>query len=126
MLPVRQVPDGIDGEVTMDGTSPDEVVEVSSRRAGAGAVIEVTGELDLHGADRFGAVAAEVLAEPVECVDVDARRVTFIDSAGIRAILLARAEAQTSGARFTLSGTTPAVRRIIEIAGAEAILAAEE
>lgn len=110
----------------MDGASPDQVVEVTARRDGAAAVIEVAGELDLHAAERLSAVAADVLAQPVESVDVDARRVTFIDSAGIRAILLARAEAQTAGIAFTLSGASPVVRRIIEIAGAEGLLASEE
>jgi anti-anti-sigma factor len=110
----------------MEGGSPEQVVEVTARRDGAGAVIEVAGELDLQGADRFSAVATEVLTEPVERIEVDARRLTFIDSAGIRAILLARADAQRRDTAFTLSGASPAVRRIIEIAGAQIILAAEQ
>jgi anti-anti-sigma factor len=110
----------------MEGGSPEQVVEVSARRDGAQAVIKVAGELDLQGADRFSAVATEVLAEPVEHVEIDARRLTFIDSAGIRAILLARADAQSKGSAFTLSGASAAVRRIIEIAGASIILTAGE
>ena len=106
----------------MEGATPDQVVEVSARREGTGAVVEVAGELDLHGADRLSAVVADVLAEGVTAVDIDARELTFIDSGGIRAILLARADAQSRGITLRLSEVSPAVRRILEIAGADAIL----
>lgn len=110
----------------MDGASPDQVVEVSARREGAGVVVAVVGELDLQGADRLSAAVAEALADPVEFVDIDARRLTFIDSAGIRAILLARADVEGRGGTLRVSGVLPAVRRIMEIAGAEAILPAAD
>jgi anti-anti-sigma factor len=108
----------------MEGVSPDQVVEVSTRREGAGVVIAVAGELDLHGSDRVTEAVAEALVDSVAFVDIDARRLTFVDSAGIRAILLARAEVESRGSTFTVSGVSPAVRRIMEIAGAEAILPA--
>lgn len=106
----------------MEGASNDPTFDVSIRREGTGAVIELVGELDLHEAKRLEAAMSDVLADPIVVVDVDARQLTFIDSAGIRSILLARADADSRGITFRLSGVSPAVQRILEIAGAEELM----
>jgi anti-anti-sigma factor len=106
----------------MESASPDRVLNVSTRHEGDGAVIELDGELDLHESNRLSALISDVLTDPVVFVELDARRLTFIDSGGVRTMLVARADAESRGITLRLSGVSPTVRRIMEIAGAEELL----
>ena len=95
----------------------DQVLSVSSRRDGNRTVVRLEGELDLHGTDRLAAEVSQALSDAAEIVEIDAERLTFADSAGLRAVLLARAEAESTGAVFRIVSVSPSVGRVIEIAG---------
>lgn len=101
----------------MEGPSRDQVLVISTERVGTGAVIGLDGELDLHESERVSAAIADVLADPISILEVEADGLTFIDSAGVRVMLLARAEAERRGITFRFSGVSPEVRRVMEIAG---------
>ncbi|HEV7760720.1 MAG TPA: STAS domain-containing protein [Acidimicrobiales bacterium] len=94
-----------------------EVLSISSRRDGAHVVVELEGELDLHGSDRLAVEVQQALREPVELLELDATRLTFADSAGLRAVLMARSEAESNGAVFRIIAVSAPVGRVIEIAG---------
>lgn len=106
----------------MEDASHDEVLTVSTHSDEARVVVALAGELDLHEAKRLSAAVSEVLMGPVTAIEVDARKLTFIDSAGIRAVLVARADAERLGVAFRLSGASTAVRRIMRIAGVEDLM----
>lgn len=96
--------------------TPGEVLFVSSRRDGKRTVVTLAGELDLHGAERLAAEVRRALADS-EIVELDAADLTFADSAGLRAVLLARAEAEQGGVVLRVTKVSPPVGRVIEIAG---------
>lgn len=102
--------------------TPGEVLFVSSRRDGNRTIVKLEGELDLHGTDRLTAEVLQALADASSVVEIDAELLTFADSAGLRAVLLARAEAQRIGAEFRVVSVSPPVGRVIEIAGLSAEL----
>jgi anti-anti-sigma factor len=103
--------------------SSTEVLSISSRRDGAHVVVELVGELDLHGSDRLASAVQLALSEPpVELIELDATRLTFADSAGLRAVLMARTEAESSGATFRIRAVSAPVGRVIEIAGLSDLL----
>ena len=106
----------------MEDASHDEVLSVSMQSEDARVVVALAGELDLHEAKRLSATMSEVLTGPVTAIEVDARKLTFIDSAGIRAVLVARADAERLGVAFKLWGASTAVRRIMRIAGVEDLM----
>ncbi len=106
----------------MEGASHDEVLSVSTHREETRVVIVLAGELDLHESKRLSAAMSEVLTDSVTAIEVDARNLTFIDSAGIRTVLVARAEAERLGVGFRLSGMSTSVRRIMTIAGVEDLM----
>jgi anti-anti-sigma factor len=106
----------------MSGVEPEQELTVGIRREARSAVIELAGELDLHESGRLSAAVAEILTEGVELLELDATALTFIDSAGLRAILLARSGAADQGVTFLISGVSPQIRRVMEIAGAEDLL----
>lgn len=102
-----------------------QVLVITSRREGNRAVVELGGELDLHGSDRLTAEVQRVLNDEsgkLKRVEIDARELTFADSAGLRAVLLARAEAQTTGVTFMVTAVSPSVERVIEMAGLTDVL----
>jgi anti-anti-sigma factor len=102
-----------------DETQPttDQVLFVSSRRDGNRTVLKLEGELDLHGTDQLAAEVQLALAGAAEVVEIDAESLTFADSAGLRAVLMARSAAIDTGAEFRLVSVSPSVGRVIEIAG---------
>lgn len=88
-------------------------LSVRSRRDGDAHVVELIGELDLDGAP---AVEQELLA--AEATDapsivVDLGGLEFIDSTGIRLIVMAAERSE--GGRFTLRRGSKQVHRVFEI-----------
>ena len=99
-----------------------DVLVISCRREGSRGVVELGGELDLHGSERLTAEVQRMLREPIEQIELDARELTFADSAGLRAVLMARADAQTIGTTFIVTAVSPPVERVIEMAGLTDVL----
>lgn len=101
-----------------------EILVISSRRDGNRAVVALGGELDLHGSERLTAEVQRVLreADGVERVEIDASDLTFADSAGLRAVLKARDDTQTTGMTFAVIAVSAPVERVIEMAGLTDVL----
>ena len=103
--------------MTADEHSP-LTVAVSHR--GDVCVLTVTGELDaattaeLESAiDSSGANAASV--------ELDMAGVSFIDSSGLRTLVMARQTAEEVDRSFTITGSSKAVDRLLELTGLESL-----
>ena len=103
-------------------SDPQESITVAIRREGATAVIELAGELDLHSSGELGAAVDQVLADPPNAIDIDAQGLSFADSAGLRALLLARKQAEEQGVGLRLSRVSEALGRLLEMTGLREIL----
>jgi anti-sigma B factor antagonist len=103
-------------------SDPQESITLATRREGATAVIELTGELDLHSSGELGAAVDQVLADPPEAIDIDAQGLSFADSAGLRALLLARKQAEEQGVGLRLSRVSEPLGRLLEMTGLREIL----
>ena len=97
-----------------------EDLSVSVRREGTHAVVVVAGELDLHSS----AVLCERLSHDrdVEVIDLDAGGITFIDSAGLHALLVARKAAMDRGTEFRVVAMSERIARVVEITGVGELL----
>jgi anti-anti-sigma factor len=97
-----------------------EEFSVSAQREGSHVTVTVTGELDLHSST----VLTERLAELTDVTDIelDAGGVSFIDSAGLRALLMASKAASDRGAGLRVVVLSDQVARVIEIAGVTDLL----
>jgi anti-anti-sigma factor len=80
-------------------------------------VVTVSGELDLATADSLW-TRLEPLMLPEVLVVLDASEMTFLDSSGLRILLLAGSRASTTGGAFRLAAPQPAVQRVLELTGA--------
>jgi len=80
--------------------------------------VAVRGDVDSLSADRLReAVHVLLHDERREWIEVDLHTVTFLDSAGIRALLQCRADTDEAGGRLTLIRVPRGVYRVLEIAG---------
>ncbi|MEY2449585.1 MAG: hypothetical protein QOH79_3061 [Acidimicrobiaceae bacterium] len=86
------------------------------------ARVEITGELDINSAPRLIATLHDVAQPPVRHVDLDSRGVTFLDSTGLRALIVARNEATHLGVDLALVEPSPAVNRVIQMTGLAGLL----
>ena len=83
-------------------------------------VLTVTGELDA--ATTVDLESAIQDADPsVPGLEVDLTGVSFIDSSGLRTLVMARQSAEESGRRFSISGSSKAVDRLLELTGLETL-----
>jgi anti-anti-sigma factor len=77
----------------------------------------LAGELDLHGITAFTRAVGDLLHDKPNRVALDLTRVSFMDSAGLKALLGARRDLTATGSEFRLSDASDAVRRVIKLAG---------
>jgi len=94
----------------MDPDAPS--VRFEHVRAAAGTTVYVHGELDLDSQSRLRQALDDAVdgSRPV-CVDL--ADVSFVDAAGIHALVDARRAAERRGARLVLVAPSAAVRRIL-------------
>jgi anti-sigma B factor antagonist len=96
-----------------------EEFDVSTETVDGVCVVRVTGELDISTHERLGETLTEAAAKDDPIV-VDLSACDFIDSSGVRALLLGlkATEASSNGAGgFAIAGPSSQVVRIIEMTG---------
>jgi anti-anti-sigma factor len=80
-------------------------------------ILAVAGEIDISSAEEFGD-GVRSLIEGVEGeVVLSLQNCGFIDSSGIRALIMLARELQTRGQTLVLSGLNGGPRRVFEITG---------
>jgi anti-anti-sigma factor len=85
-----------------------------SERDGDTHVIELLGELDIAGAPRMEEELLRVESTDAASIVVDLRELEFIDSTGIRLLVMAADRSRADG-RFTLLRGPEQVHRVFEI-----------
>jgi anti-anti-sigma factor len=83
----------------------------------------VRGELDLADERLFVEAVDEILSVEGVSVTLDLSQVDFIDSSGIRALLVLR---RTHGSRLVVGARSDPVHRLLEISGLTALFADAE
>jgi anti-sigma B factor antagonist len=90
-------------------------LEIITERADGQTLIALVGELDIASAPRFEEGLAEVEADTPGTVVLDLRRVDFIDSTGLRAVIAADERARTAGRRLVVVRGPAAVERVFNV-----------
>lgn len=86
---------------------------LSVTTVGGERVVAGTGDIDLVSADGFRDALVAAAADGLPVV-VDLSAVTFLDAAGLSALVAGRIAA---GGRFRVVGATGVVRRVLEVTG---------
>jgi anti-sigma B factor antagonist len=91
-------------------------LDFETTRNGTVAVIAPTGELDLSGAALLEDELERLASEPeLSTVVLDLRQLEFMDSSGLRLVVLADMRAREAGRRFVLVKGAETVHRVFEI-----------
>jgi len=105
----------------------DEAFSVSvTADADGGALVAVTGEVDVATADQVWAAVIEAMTTWTGDVVVDLSGVTFLDSQGIRALIRAHKDCGVDAARLSLRSPSSQVREVFEITGLDRVLQIED
>jgi len=88
------------------------------------ACIAVAGEVDVETAPRLREMLLETL-DQAEAVVVDLGSVTFMDSTGLSALVMAQHFGTERGTRLRLSRVPPRVMKLLTITGLDAVLPVE-
>ncbi|WP_034087130.1 STAS domain-containing protein [Streptacidiphilus albus] len=108
--------------MTPDPRGTDAAFAVESHRAGAAAVLVLTGELDHTSAPLLSeALRAALGGADVDLVAVDCAQLTFCDSTGLNTLLMGRADARAQDVGLRLAGLPRMVARLFEITGADTV-----
>jgi anti-anti-sigma factor len=87
-------------------------------------VVNLSGEIDLSNADDLPPALSQVATTPdVSAVHVDLAAVSFIDSSGLRALLISEAHLAKVGSEFKVCNPTEHTRRLFELTGLTHLIA---
>ncbi|MDP9071450.1 MAG: STAS domain-containing protein [Actinomycetota bacterium] len=96
---------------------------VESIQENGEVLVCLAGELDMYTAPALQERLEEVIAEPgTSAVVLELSRLSFIDSSGLSAIVMASRKLGDRGGELNLSGPSPAVRRVLEITGISTVI----
>jgi anti-anti-sigma factor len=90
-------------------------LEIIIESAEGQTLMALVGELDIASAPRFEEGLAAIEADTPGTLVLDLRRVDFIDSTGLRAVIAADERARTAGRRFVVVRGTAAVERVFNV-----------
>src|SRR5437016_14313395 len=77
-------------------------------------VLAIEGDIDLHISPAITAALNAMIEKKLERIVIDLSRATYIDSAGVAALMLAKQEVEAYGGKFFLSGVQETIRLILE------------
>ena len=98
-------------------------VTLCVRPGDGGIIVAVSGEVDVCTEAPLQQALLRIIRERGARLMVDVSGVSFMDCAGLRALLATRRRAEMHGGFLRLIATSAAVRRIIELTGAHEALA---
>jgi anti-sigma B factor antagonist len=91
-------------------------LELETTRNGTVAIVRPAGELDLSGASILEAELERLAGDPeLGTVVLDMRGLEFMDSSGLRLVVVADMQAREAGRRFSLVRGGDTVHRVFEI-----------
>jgi anti-sigma B factor antagonist len=92
-------------------------LQISSERRDSASVMTLSGELDIASAPSLEHAMQDVMHSAPGRVVIDLAGVTFMDSTGLRALLMARERATGNGQELRLRPGPRQVQRVFELSG---------
>ncbi len=96
---------------------------VETAREDGEILVRLTGELDMYTSPTLQERLEQLIAEAAsQVVVLDLSQLTFIDSSGLSAMVMASRRLRDRGGELSLSGPSPAARRVLEITGISTVI----
>jgi anti-sigma B factor antagonist len=90
-------------------------MEISTRKEEACTIIDLSGEVDIHGTPRLKETLTSLTKEGTPKLLVNLSKVTYIDSSGLGVLVGALKEATKEGGRLVLAGMTRDVKTVFDL-----------
>src|SRR2546423_9020631 len=84
-------------------------------------VLPLEGDIDLHVSPVVTEALNAMIKKKPERIVIDLSRATYIDSAGVAALILAMQDVEAYGGKFFLSGVQETIRLILQTSGLDRI-----
>lgn len=94
------------------------VAEVGEPEGGV-LPVRVAGEFDIEGVDSFRGAIDDALARDGSVIELDLGHISFIDSSGVGAIIVAARAAQERGRAMRIGERSAIVARVLAVSGLE-------
>ncbi len=95
---------------------------VEQHNQGSAAVVAVSGELDLRTSPQLEERLTRAFDDGAELVILDLRQIEFMDSTGLRVLLIAHQRAHETGRQFALVRGVDQVERVLTLTGVRDLL----
>jgi anti-anti-sigma factor len=105
-----------------DGIREDGGLTVRVERDGDALVVRASGELDISSAKKLEGELRRAIGGDASAVFLDLGSLSFIDSTGLRTLLVAARLSQANGRRLRIVRPPELLRRMIEVSGLERLL----
>ena len=89
--------------------------EVSIEQRGGAVHVEMVGELDISTATRLEDDLRRIEADSPELIVLDLQRLTFMDSTGLRLLIMADSRAREDGRRVAIVQGNEMVQRVMRL-----------
>jgi len=93
------------------------VLEIVASESGGVRLLRLAGELDLGGVDEFERLLGTDEGQQAGTVVLDLRELTFIDSSGLRALIMADQRVRAGGGRFVVVRGQERVDEVLQMTG---------
>ena len=90
---------------------------LSHQQTDGDAVIALDGELDLSSASDLAELAGELVRNGADNIIMDAERLSFCDSSGLRILVSIANDLRPTGGRVAIVNPQPIVLRVLELTG---------
>lgn len=99
-----------------------ELLHLNTTFDGATATLRAEGELDIYTANRLVALAEQLCTRQVAEIVVDGDNLSFVDSAGLRALVVAHDRAQVRGIDLRVGAASDALGKVLAMTGLDGLL----
>jgi anti-anti-sigma factor len=96
---------------------PPSSLHVRRERSDSAEVLVLSGELDIVSAGHLETTIAELCADGVTRLRVEMEELSFMDSTGLRSLLVSAELCEVNGSQLTIGRLSPQVQRLLEISG---------
>ena len=89
---------------------------------GSTATLEAAGELDIYTSSRLLAITEQLCTRDLDSIVVNGDDLSFVDSAGLRALVLAHDRAQNQGIDLRVGSASDALGKVLTMTGLDELL----
>jgi anti-sigma B factor antagonist len=105
----------------IDVPDDQDAIELHVTRSDASADIVVHGEVDIHSCGQVERALTDLADDGVATVTLDLANVSFIDSSGLRALVVGHKALQDRGGRLVVAIPSASTARLLEVTGLDGL-----